>query len=347
MTVYAKVPDRAMRVELIDWLSAREDESVREFFKDIVRKAVVLEEQQAALSSLANSPDPNARSWAAEYKSKHEPGAEARKEPSFAQQSALGQRVARINDGLVHIAYDVRPEVCGSGIDDDGAGMFALLPSEKWRPAASDETAAFYSFDRDDFTTLALSPNPSWTDKCIRGPGHLLLDVRRGEVASLQIAVGTPLRVVIDHDLGRVSGAEAASYLIELAGRAEKSIAVNAILAAVTTSGPPTLYRELVRIATDASRPQAVRGTALHWAALDRTPGAAQLIKENAASLPQRDRKEEERANRREAIGESSAYVVPDGEFSTRSAITVAIDDRQPMETRRKMISWLHEHEPR
>ena len=55
---------------------------------------------------------------------------------------------------------------------------------------------------------------------------------------------------------------------------------------------------------------------------------------------------EEERANRREAIGESSAYVVPDREFSSRAAITVAIDNRQPMETRRKMVSWLHEHEP-
>ena len=345
MMVYAKVPDRAMRVELIDWLAARENEAVREFLKDIVRKAVVLEEQQAALRALANSSDANARNWAAEFKrGKHE----RLDEVVGAPQSALAQRVAKVNDGLVHITYEVRPEVCGSGVDDDGAGMFALMPTDKWKPASSDDMAAFYSFDPDDFSRLALSPNPSWTDKCVRGPGHLLVDVRRGQVASLQIAVGLPVRVQFDHDLGRVSGAEAASYLIELATRADKAIAVNAILAAVMSAGQPTLYRDLVRIAADASRPESVRGTALHWAALDQTPGAAQLIRENAANLPQaRDRTPEGVPYRRGAIGESSAYLVPPEEFAAKSAVAIAIDDRQPLETRKKMIVWLHEHEPR
>ena len=153
------------------------------------------------------------------------------------------------------------------------------------------------------------------------------------------------MRARFDHDFGRVSGPEAANYLIELATRAEKAIAVNAILAAVTTAGQPALYRDLVRIAADESRPDGVRGTALHWAALDPTPGAAQLIRENAARMP-REVVPREEAFRRSAIGESNAYMVPQGEFAAKSAIAVAIDDRQPLETRKKMIAWLHEQEP-
>jgi hypothetical protein len=72
MTVYPRVPDRAMRVELIEWLAVRENEMAREFLKDVVRNAVVLEEQLAALRALANSSDASARNWAAEYKQKHE-----------------------------------------------------------------------------------------------------------------------------------------------------------------------------------------------------------------------------------------------------------------------------------
>ena len=253
--------------------------------------------------------------------------------------------MAKVHDGLVHIAYEVRPEVCGSGVDDDGAGMFALLPTDKWKPASSDEMAAFYSFDPDDFSRLALNPNPSWTDKCVRGPGHLLLEVRRGRVASLQIAVGTPVRVQFDHDIGRFRSRS--RELPDRAGNAGGQDGRDECDSRRShVGGAATLYRDLVRIAADPSRPESVRGTALHWAALDPTPGAAKQIRENAASMPQaKDRKAEEEPYRRAAIGESNAYSYRP---KNRREVSGGSCNRQSpaLETRKKMISWLHEHEP-
>ncbi len=347
---YDRVPDRAMRVELIDWMLQRENKLVRDKLVAIVKDAVVWEEQQAALRALERSADPAARAFAAGYRRKQPPVPDEivnarvyNYTNADAPQSELARRIAAAPDGIVHVSYQARPEACGSGIDADGAGMFALLPTDTWHPAGSPGVSAFYSFDRDDFSRLALTPNSSWTNKCVNGPVHILLAVSSGRVTKLQIAVGGPLQSVrvTTEIAGPIPGPEAANYLIELAGRAGQTIAVNAILAAVMADGDALLYDRLIRIAADLSRPERVRQTALHWVALDPTPGAREAIRRNAQSLP---RTSEERqfdfSDSPASIGEQSARVSAVQSMPLEVVLRVVLDDRQPLETRKKAIQW-------
>ena len=230
-------------------------------------------------------------------------------------------------------------------MDADGAGMFALLPTNDWHPVGPD-MAAFYSFDRDDFTRLALSPNPSWADKCVNGPVHLLLDVRDGAVTNLRIAVGpAPRGVRITTEIGGpLTGLDGANYLIELAGRAGQSIAGNAILAAVMAEGNPLLYDKLIQIAADPSRPDRVRQSALHWVALDPAPGAREAIRRNAENLP-RDRGNESPVGEppAAALGDHNARLGSVAGISLDVVMRIVLDERQPLAARKKAIKWAGE----
>ena len=349
LRVYDSVPDRAMRVELIDWLSQRENAQVREKLEAIVRDAVVLEEQQAALRALERSSDTEARAFAARYRQKQQ---SLRDDIVNAQvynftfpgaaQGDLARRIAAAPHGIVHVTYKARPEACGSGVDEDGAGMFALLPTSDWHPAGERDQAALYSFDRDDFSRLSLSPNPSWTDKCVNGPVHLLLDVRDGAVTNLRIAIGpAPRGVRITNEIGGpLSGPEAANYLIELAGRADQTIATNAILAAVMAEGNPLLYDKLIRIAADPSRPERVRQSALHWVALDPAPGASEAIRRNADRLPRDTGSRSPLSESPAALGDHNARLGSVEGMSLDVVLRIVLDERQPLDTRKKAIKW-------
>jgi beta-lactamase regulating signal transducer with metallopeptidase domain len=346
LDVYDRVPDRAMRVELIDWLSQREDAAVRAKFQAIVRDAAVWEEQQAALRALLRSSDPAARARAAQHLNK-QPNVDVVL-PDLATQGSLAQRVARVQDGIVHIAYGARPDVCGSGVDDDGAGMFALLPNDRWRPASAEGMAAFYSFDRDDFSRLSLKPANDWLRNCINGPAHLLLVVRAGRVTALNLAVGTSLRgSAVTTELGQVSADEAVDYLLELAANAGQNIASNAILAAVLADGQPTLYAQLIRIAADLTRPERVRRTALHWVALDPAPETRAAIRRNAGSLPKDEAgaARNDYSEQRASIGESGARLASPDEWTLEQILGIVLDDRQPLSTRERAIAWAEQRD--
>ncbi|MGH8436000.1 MAG: M56 family metallopeptidase [Pseudomonas sp.] len=232
---YDRVPDRAMRVELIDWLAERQNVVTREKLRQIVRTARVWEEQQAALQALAGSSDPSARAFAREYLSKA--ASKNQHVPPDALAPDLAVRVANTRAGVAHLTYPARAKVCGSGIDIDGAGMFALLPSERLQSAGKG-MATLYSFDRDDFSRLEINPDPSWMRNCRNGPVHVLLHVDNGRITNLRIAVGEPLEgTSIDTELGMVPGAQAADYLHGLAAQAGESVASKAILAAELAGG--------------------------------------------------------------------------------------------------------------
>ncbi|MEX2281904.1 MAG: M56 family metallopeptidase, partial [Gemmatimonadota bacterium] len=101
---YDRVPDRAMRVELIDWLSQRENKLVRDKLMTIVRDAVVWEEQQAALRALERSSDADARAFAVRYRNKQVPTRDemlvlfaAGAGDAAAQQGAQTQGVTLVN----------------------------------------------------------------------------------------------------------------------------------------------------------------------------------------------------------------------------------------------------------
>jgi hypothetical protein len=305
----------------------------------------VQHDKQAALHALERSADAEARALSARYRQKQQSQRDdiANAQVSFPapSQGDLARRIAAAPDGIVHVTFRARPEACGSGMDEDGAGMFALLPTNDWHPGGPD-MAAFYSFDRDDFTRLALSPNPSWVDQCVNGPVHLLLDVQDRAVTNLRIAVGpAPRGVRITSELGApLSGPEAANYLIELAGRGGQSIAGNAILAAVMAEGNPLLYDKLIRIAADPSRPDRVRQTALHWVALDPAPGAREAIRRHADALPRDTSTRSPVGEPPTALGDYQARLSSVQGMSLDVVVRVVLDERQPLDTRKKAIKW-------
>ena len=282
IAAYDRVPDRAMRVELIQWMGERRNPSVVRKLQQIVRDAVVLEEQQAALAVLAQQPR--------------------------SSNSPLGDRFANVQSGIARFRFAARPEACGSGVDRDGAGMFALLPTDDWHPAGSPGQAAFFSFDDDDFSRLSLSPEPGWTRNCQNGPVYVDLSMRDGRIANLQISVGNPARAVNAAsltDAGEVSSADAAGYLLGIARSAGVTIAGNAILAAVMAKDV-AIDSQLRAIAADYSRPPRVRQTAAHWAGLEPSIGSGDTQLEGKQEL----------------------------------ALRVAVDERQPLETRKQAILW-------
>ena len=262
IAAYPQVPDRAMRVELLEWLMTYRTDQVRAFLRERIQNADVLEEQQKAIAVLMVNGSDADRAFAERH---------LKKQPSFSGTevvNTLAQQVARIEKGIVHFTFPARAEACGSGIDRDGAGMFALLPSDRLPRLVPDNSAAFYSFDRDDFTPLGLTPHPSWTDKCQNGPVHVLLEVADHRVVDLKVAVGNPIRAQIDTELGDVAAVDAAALLLELANRAGKTIATKATLGAVMAD-TPTLPKEAALVLPNqrTERPEWAEDSSLRLAA--------------------------------------------------------------------------------
>ena len=290
-TQYNSVPDRRMRVELINWLAAREDAAVR--------ARLMKRGQNESVNRFALSPD-----------------------------------------GIFHFSFAARPEACGSGIDRDGAGMFALLPSNDFKPAGDAKNALLYSFDRDDFTRMGLNLDPSWTSKCQNGPVHALMEVRGEQVVNLTLAVGLPLQSVrIDTELGERPTAEAVGILLGLARSGGQTIAANAILAAAMAAQRPP-YTEFLAIAMDETRPLRVRQTALHWTLLDGSDAAREAVRRNADRLPRGLE-----GGERNSIGEELTGIANSGVVGLREAIQVATDTRQPLRTRQQALRWIEDQD--
>jgi beta-lactamase regulating signal transducer with metallopeptidase domain len=312
IAAYDKVPDRAMRVELIKWLGERRNEAVVRKLQQIVRDAIVLEEQQAALEVLGQQKQ--------------------------GVSNELSRHIGQIDEGVARFSFAARPEACGSGVDRDGAGMFALLPTKDWSPAGSPGQAAFFSFDADDFSRLSLSPDPSWTRKCQNGPVYVDLTIRDRRIASLQISVGNPTRPLNAEsvkDVRDVTSRDAASYLLSIARTSRQTtIATNAILAAMLAKDV-VIYPQLLEIATDASRPERIRQTALRWVALDPSPAARDALEQRADDLPRGD--DADTGENPAALGDFIARI-PD--FRHRNALKILLDDGRPLATRKQAIHW-------
>jgi hypothetical protein len=145
---------------------------------------------------------------------------------------------------------------------------------------------------------------------------------------------------------GPLPGAEAANYLIGVAGNAGQTIASNAILAAVMADDGELLYEKLIRIAADLSRPERVRQTALHWVALDPSPGARETIRRNAQSLPRASGdKQFDFSDSPAAMGEHGARLSSVESLTIEMTLRVALDERQPLETRKRAIKWAEEQD--
>src|SRR5437899_2079665 len=154
--------------------------------------------------------------------------------PAFGQ--ALANRVASANDRSVQFTYAARPGVCGDGRTyiSTGAGNFY---------------GTFYS---------------DAADKCQPGPVRVVMDLADRNVVALRTYVGAPSPATDAGvtDLGNVTPAEAAEYLLGVAARADGRVGRDAIFAALLGDKVDATSR-LLEIGRDQSRPLETRRAAL------------------------------------------------------------------------------------
>lgn len=153
---------------------------------------------------------------------------------AFAQ--PLSNRIASTSDRSVQFSYPARPGVCGDG-----------------RTYISTGPGNFYG----SFSTHA-------TEQCLAGPVRVVADLADRNVIALRTFVGGPLAAVETGvtNLGSVTSAEAADYLLGVASRADGRVGRDAIVAALLGENVDATSR-LLDIGRDQNRPLETRRAAL------------------------------------------------------------------------------------
>ena len=146
----------------------------------------------------------------------------------------LAQRVDAVRDGVVLMAFQARPGVCGSG---NGS----IWTRDAWRDGSWDRGA------------------------CISGPVRVSLGRADGNTISVRVFVGGVWRATSSEtDLGVVSAADAAHYLVGIAHSIGGRSGSDAVSAGALSDAPdPTA--DLVSLIRDANAPIEPRKQALFW----------------------------------------------------------------------------------
>jgi len=149
---------------------------------------------------------------------------------------SLANRIASASDRSVQFSYPVRPGVCGDG-----------------RTYISTSSGNFYG---------SFSSNAA--DQCLAGPARVVADLADRNVIALRTYVGGPGPAVETGvaNLGTVTSAEAADFLIGVAARADGRVGRDAIFAALLGENVDLTSR-LLDIGRDQSRPLETRRAAL------------------------------------------------------------------------------------
>ena len=155
---------------------------------------------------------------------------------SSASAQTLASRVASASDRSVQFTYKARPGVCG-----DGRTYISTGPGNFY---------GYYSGDR--------------AEQCQAGPVRVVLDLAGRNVIALRTYVGTPTTGVDGgvSNLGTVSPAEAADFLLGVASGADGRVGRDAIFAALLGDSVDVSSR-LLTIARDGNRPLETRRAAL------------------------------------------------------------------------------------
>jgi hypothetical protein len=181
---------------------------------------------------------------------------------AFAQ--SLANRIASASDRSVQFSYPVRPGVCGDG-----------------RTYISTGSGNFYG---------SFSSNS--TDQCLAGPVRVVADLADRNVIALRTYVGGPAAPAEAGvaNLGVVTSAEAADYLMGVAARADGRVGRDAISAALLGENVDVTSR-LIDIGRDQNRPLETRRAALSGLArsnsrdLDRIGSALVQIATNESDV--------------------------------------------------------------
>lgn len=153
-----------------------------------------------------------------------------------ASAQSLANRVASASDRSVQFTYKARPGVCG-----DGRTYISTGPGNFF---------GFYSNDR--------------AEQCQAGPVRVVLDLADRNIVALRTYVGNPSTGVDAGvaNLGNVTPADAADFLLGVAGRADGRVGRDAIFAALLGDSVDVSSR-LLTIGHDANRPLETRRAAL------------------------------------------------------------------------------------
>jgi HEAT repeat protein len=215
----------------------------------------------------------------------------------------LDGRVAAAPDGYVRFQYEARPGVCGNGhwISTDG--------ETRIRRGDSDECDC----------------------ACEEGPVRIEMRVQGGAVRELDADVGGTWAERSGNvtDLGDVSPAEAADYLLTLAETAGSDVAEDAIFPATIARGVEAWPR-LLQIARNDDVHRKARRQAVFWLGQE----ASERATEGLESIIQ-DEDELE-------VRESAVFALSQRreEAAVDALIRIARDHEEP-ELRKKAIFWL------
>jgi hypothetical protein len=182
---------------------------------------------------------------------------------SLSAQSLAG-RIASAGDRSVQFSFAARPGVCGDG-----------------RTYISTGPGNFYGTY---YTNSA--------DQCQAGPVRVMVDLADRNVVAIRTYVGAPVSpaAVGVTDLGTVSPADAADYLLGVAARADGRVGRDAIFAALLGDKVDATAR-LLEIGRDTNRPLETRRAALSGLArsepaqLDRVGSALVQIATNESDV--------------------------------------------------------------
>ena len=148
---------------------------------------------------------------------------------------SLANRIASASDRSVQFSYPVRPGVCGDG-----------------RTYISTGSGNFYGSSNNG------------TDQCLAGPVRVVADLADRNVIALRTYVGGPGPALESGvtNLGTVTSAEAADFLIGVAAKADGRVGRDAIFAALLGENVDLTPR-LLDIGRDQNRPLETRRAAL------------------------------------------------------------------------------------
>jgi hypothetical protein len=168
---------------------------------------------------------------------------------SAASGGSLDERIRSIGSGEAYFSYDTWPDVRGDeecnitrgDPDDDGARRTITMNGGNWKDSR-------------------------WNQRHLEpGPMNVRVRVRKGVVTKLETCVGESWKADAADgvDLGHVSAAEAADYLLALA-RENGNVGDEAIVAAIFVNGAD-VWPRMFGLARDRSLDDDVRSSALFW----------------------------------------------------------------------------------
>ncbi len=225
---------------------------------------------------------------------------------------AQSSRIGRVRDGQVRFTFDLKPGVCGQGTNIWRTGR---VGRDGVRIDNNSRTSRDVEYDVD----------------CDSGPGRVVLDKEDGRVVDLRFYVGGRWRSSSSaEDIGELSGREASDLLMDIVRTGDGRAAEKAIFPATLVDGVE-VWRELLRIARDDSRPTRARTQAVFWlgqaAEEPATAGLREIVGEQAV----------DREVREQAIFALSQRPKDEG---VPALINVVRTSKDP-ELRKKALFWL------